>query len=125
MIKLSKNGITVLKKQYRSVLLKCLAINAGIFMLAMPAMAEQVDTFSLASGVEKTITDDILVVGTTESVGDIATINGHLIINNGGLQVGGAEDDWNEKTNANSRFFRCALLFYFNSKCMAYFLLKY
>ncbi len=101
MIKLSKNGITVLKKQYRSVLLKCLAINAGIFMLAMPAMAEQVDTFSLASGVEKTITDDILVVGTTESVGDIATINGHLIINNGGLQVGGAEDDWNEKTNAN------------------------
>ena len=40
MVKLSKNGITTLKKQYKSVLLKCLAINAGLFMMTVPAMAE-------------------------------------------------------------------------------------
>ena len=39
MTRLSKNGIKSLKKQYLSVLLKCMAINAGLFMLAAPAMA--------------------------------------------------------------------------------------
>ena len=39
MKKLSKNGITTLKKQYKSVLIKCLAINTGVFVLASPAMA--------------------------------------------------------------------------------------
>ena len=39
MTRLSKNGIKTLKKQYLSVLLKCMAINAGLFMLAAPAMA--------------------------------------------------------------------------------------
>ena len=42
MIKLSKNGITTLKKQYKSVLLKCLAINAGVFMMTVPAMATEI-----------------------------------------------------------------------------------
>lgn len=105
MTKLSKNGITVLKKQYRSVLLKCLAINTGVFMLAMPAMADtatrSVEQYNLSADTSDTIKDEILIVGTTESVGDIATINGNLTIDNGGLQVGGSEDDWEEKTNAN------------------------
>lgn len=42
MIKLSKNGIKTLNKQYRSVLLKCLAINAGVFMMTVPAMATEI-----------------------------------------------------------------------------------
>ena len=43
MIKLSRTGITTLKKQYKSVLLKCLLINAGILFAATGAMAADGD----------------------------------------------------------------------------------
>ncbi len=49
MIKLTKNGITTLKRQYCSVLLKCLAINAGVFMLAAPTMATEITEDTLFS----------------------------------------------------------------------------
>ena len=101
MVKLSKNGITTLKKQYKSVLLKCLAINAGLFMMTVPAMAEQVDTYTLNTGETGNITNDVLIVGSTSSSGDIANIKGNLTITDGGLQVGGDIDDWETKTNAN------------------------
>ena len=65
-MKLSKNGITTLKRQYRSVLLKCLAINAGVFMLAMPAMAED------------------LVVNDNQNITDIKRFDyGQIVVNQG------------------------------------------
>jgi len=39
MMKLSRSGITTLKRMYKSVLLKCLLINAGIMLAAGNAMA--------------------------------------------------------------------------------------
>lgn len=57
MIKLSRTGITTLKRQYKSVLLKCLLINAGILFAAGSAMAA--DTWSGAITATNDFMDDL------------------------------------------------------------------
>lgn len=42
MLKLSRTGLTILKRRYKSVLLKCLAINAAALMAASVASAADV-----------------------------------------------------------------------------------
>ena len=76
-MRLTKNAITTLKKQYRSVLLKCMAINAGLFMLAAPALAEG-----------EYITEDIDI---TDSAVMINESNASQYATTGNITVGGGE----------------------------------
>ncbi|MFI3242410.1 MAG: autotransporter domain-containing protein [Alphaproteobacteria bacterium] len=74
-MKLSRTGIVALSKQYRSVLKKCFLINAGLFMLATPAMA--IDDNTQGSG--DTTTPDSSVVN---------IVSGGVITSQTGVTVG-------------------------------------
>ncbi len=108
MIKLSKNGITTLKKQYKSVLLKCMVINAGVFMLAMPAMAEDLivngnqnidatERFNYGKivvnhGAELTITDSDIKTTAKTAASDDIVVKGKLNVSNSTLEAGNDSD---------------------------------
>jgi hypothetical protein len=86
-MKYSKNAITQLKRQYKSVLLKCALINAALFMTAAPAMAMSYHLNSDVA-VDETITEtDAVVSANVTNDGTIAN-DGNITgtaVNNGAL----------------------------------------
>ena len=79
-MKLSRHAITVLTRQYKSVLLKCALINAGLFLAVAPAMAE-VTRVVVEPGDSATISDPISGLDNSALTGGAAQNSGELTVN--------------------------------------------
>ena len=99
MMKLTRNGFTVLKRRYRSVLLKCLAINAGVFMLSMPATATEISEDTLLNADYTGATYDATAMGGQGALNfdDDLTISGGTNSAETHVMVGPASDFGNGK----------------------------
>ncbi|MBR1824965.1 MAG: autotransporter outer membrane beta-barrel domain-containing protein [Alphaproteobacteria bacterium] len=99
-MKYSKNAITQLKRQYKSVLLKCLAINAALFigvaLNAAPVMAEEI-TYDIAEGETQKgdlfeLNDGVVNNGTIEAKKSILNEDG--VFTNKGNIIAGQLVNW-------------------------------
>ena len=72
MIKLSRTGITTLKRMYKSVLLKCLLINAGILLAAGSANAADVSLTSISGTLSDGTNNYTITGGTATATVDLS-----------------------------------------------------
>ncbi len=79
-MKLSRHAITVLTRQYRSVLLKCALINAGLFLAVAPAMAENTRVV-VEPGSSATISESLSALSNPTLTGGAAQNSGELTVN--------------------------------------------
>ncbi|MBO6288714.1 MAG: hypothetical protein J6N45_00115, partial [Alphaproteobacteria bacterium] len=106
MLKLTKTGIGLLTRQYRSVLKKCWAINVGVFALgAMAATsvpttaeAESLQEFLIGSGTEYTLSADVQMPSETN-----INANYSKTINAGNYTIdGNGHSGFNRSSNSST-----------------------
>ena len=70
-MKYSNTALKILKRRYKSVLLKCAIINAALFMMMPNAQALLIDKNNLDANSRYEITENIGIGGITDSIIDI------------------------------------------------------